>query len=146
MEMADYWIIEKQYIHKLFKVLVPRFQNCQVSYTRMYKAPQEFPGPVRTRAVLELRGHPYPSLRPDLVKNRNFIQNVLLDEAKSDYRREKYAEFAEKLAPMGDAELELNAQADENKRVEQLNTENVTNGNVEGKSSTDDSKIDNDKK
>jgi large subunit ribosomal protein L17 len=56
MELADYWILEKQLIHKLFKVLVPRFENCPVSYTRMFRAPRAYPGIYYKRAVLELRG------------------------------------------------------------------------------------------
>lgn len=99
MEVADYWLTEKQLIHKLFKVIVPRFENCPVSYTRMYKAPREYPGHYRKRAVLELRGNPYPSLVPDYTQNRNLIHNVLLDEANKEYRKEKYAEIAAKLAP-----------------------------------------------
>ena len=99
MELADYYILEKQYIHKLFKVLVPRLTSCNVSYTRMYKAPREYPGMFYKRAVIELRGHPYPPLVPDLSQNRNLIHNVLLDEAKKEYRKQKYAEIAEKLAP-----------------------------------------------
>lgn len=98
MEMADYWLLEKQLVHKLFKVLVPRFENTNVSYTRMYKAPRDYPGIYYKKAVLELRGNPYPSLLPDFSQNRNFIQNVLLDEARKDYRKEKLAEMANKLA------------------------------------------------
>jgi len=56
MELADYWLLEKQLVHKLFKVLVPRFENCPVSYTRMYRAPRPYPGDTYRRAVLELRG------------------------------------------------------------------------------------------
>lgn len=97
MEMADYWILEKQLVHKLFKVLVPRFQNSSVSYTRMLKAPREYPGIYYRRAVLELRGHPYPPLTPDYSNNRNLIHNVLLDEAKKEYRHEKYLEIANKI-------------------------------------------------
>lgn len=104
MEMADYWLLEKQLVHKLFKVLVPRFENCQVSFTRMYKAPREYPGMYYKRAVLELRGHPYPPLIPDMSQNRNLIHNVLLDEARRAYRKEKYAEIAEKLAPSSTSE------------------------------------------
>lgn len=97
--MADHWILEKQLVHKLFKVLVPRFESCQVSFTRMYKAPREYPGMYYKRAVLELRGHPYPPLVPDMSQNRNLIHNVLLDEARKAYRKEKYAEIAAKLIP-----------------------------------------------
>lgn len=97
MELADYWLLEKQLVHKLFKVLVPRFENCPVSYTRMYRAPRPCPGPKFKRAVLELRGNPYPSLLPDTTANRNLIHNVLLDEARKEFRTQKYAEIAKKL-------------------------------------------------
>ena len=65
-----------------------------MSATRMYKAPKEYPGWYRKRAVLELRGNPYPALLPNQSNNRNLLHNVLMDEAKKDYRREKYAEIA----------------------------------------------------
>lgn len=94
MAMADFWIKDKQYVHKLFKVIVPRLQNCPIAYTKMYKAPITYPDlAYRRRAVLELRGNPFPSLKPELGVNRNFIHNVLLDEAKKDYRRKKYAQL-----------------------------------------------------
>lgn len=103
--MAEFWILEKQLVHKLFKVLVPRLQPCPITYTRMYRAPKVYPGKPYPLAVLELRGHPYPSLTPDTTRNRNLIQNVLLDEAKKEYRREKYEQMAKQLAPMtGDGE------------------------------------------
>ncbi|KAI4463796.1 ribosomal protein l17 [Holotrichia oblita] len=60
MEMADYWLVEKQLVHKLFK----------------------------------LRGNPYPALVPNTNNNRNLIHNVLLDEAKKEYRQQKYSEIA----------------------------------------------------
>lgn len=98
MEMAKFWIREEQYIHKLFKVLVPRFQNCPLTFTRMYKAPKTYPDLThRDRAVLELRGNPFPALKPALNVNRNFIHNVLLDEAKKEYRKKKYAQLNEEL-------------------------------------------------
>uniref|UniRef100_A0A7G3AQD2 Large ribosomal subunit protein bL17m n=1 Tax=Lutzomyia longipalpis TaxID=7200 RepID=A0A7G3AQD2_LUTLO len=97
MELADFWLLDKQCVHKLFKVLVPRYENYQVSYTRMYKAPREYPGMYYKRAVLELRGNPFPPLVPDKVQNRNYIHNVLLDEAKKAYRQEKYAEIAQNI-------------------------------------------------
>lgn len=98
MELADYWLLEKQLVHKLFKVLAPRFENSNVSYTRMYRAPRDYPGMYYQKAVLELRGNPYPSLLPDFSQNRNFIHNILLDEARKDYRREKLSDLANKMA------------------------------------------------
>lgn len=100
MEMADYWLLDKTVVHKLFKVLVPRFQDFPLSFTRMYKAPREYPcvDPTqryRKRAVLELRGNPYPPVAPDqTLKNRNLIHNVLLHEAKKSFYFEKKQEEA----------------------------------------------------
>lgn len=128
MEIADYWLLEKQLVHKLFKVLVPRFENFQVSYSRMYKAPREYPGAEMKvpRAILELRGNPYPPVKPDYTQNRGFIHNVLLDEAKKQYRREKYAEIAEKLtASTSKLEPKLNESIAEAKSEK---TENINSG------------------
>lgn len=94
MEMASFWLLEQQLVHKLFKVLVPRLENCPTSYTRMYKAPREYPGNYFRRAVLELRGNPFPPLCPQQVNRRNLIHNILLDEAK----KEQVKEAVEKLA------------------------------------------------
>ena len=44
MEMADYWILEKDLIPKLFKVIVPRFKNSYGPYTQFFKLPIEYPG------------------------------------------------------------------------------------------------------
>ncbi|KAH8317182.1 hypothetical protein KR074_000688 [Drosophila pseudoananassae] len=94
MEMADYWLLEKQLVHKLFKVLVPRYENYTVSYTRMFNAPRTYPGIYYKNSVLELRGNPYPSLIVDQSQNKNLLHNVLLDEARKEYRRKKLAELA----------------------------------------------------
>ncbi|XP_034102339.1 39S ribosomal protein L17, mitochondrial [Drosophila albomicans] len=98
MELADYWLLEKQLVHKLFKVLVPRYENYNVSYTRMFKAPRDYPGIYYRKSVLELRGNPYPVLTQDNSQNRNLLHNVLLDEARKEFRREKLASLANKLA------------------------------------------------
>ncbi|XP_077283886.1 mitochondrial ribosomal protein L17 [Arctopsyche grandis] len=93
MELASFWLLQKELVHKLFKVLAPRFEDCKVSYTRMYKAPRSYPGSPYVKAVLELRGNPYPNLKPS-QSSRNMIHNVLIDAAKYDYRQKKYAEIA----------------------------------------------------
>jgi len=93
MELADYWLLEKQLVHKLFKVLVPRYENYNVSYTRMYKAPRDYPGIYYRQSVLELRGNPYPLLTADQSQNRNLLHNVLLDEARKEFRRQKLSKL-----------------------------------------------------
>lgn len=96
MDMADYWLLEKQLVHKLFKVLVPRFQECPTSYTRLLRSSQ-LTGMGNPRALLELRGHPYPPLFVDTYKNRSLLHNVLLDEAAKAYRAQKFAEVSSAL-------------------------------------------------
>lgn len=97
MEIADYWLLEKELIHKLFKVLVPRFENCNTAFTKMYKAPKPSYGRNIDKAILELRGNPYPLLTNKQTNNRQLLQNVLLDAAKYEYRQAKYAEMADKI-------------------------------------------------
>lgn len=62
MELADFFILEKQLVHKLFKVLVPRYQNYTTSYTRFLYAPCIYPGTPYKRAVLELKGICYENM------------------------------------------------------------------------------------
>lgn len=102
MEMADFWLMEKQLVHKLFKVLVPRYETSPLSYTRMWKAPRDYPGSFRLRAVLELRGNPFPSLEQQKSTRRNLLHNVLLDEA----RKESFREMLEKSADVKEPEKE----------------------------------------
>lgn len=56
-----------------------------------------FLGPEHKRALLELRGNPYPPVIPDTSSNKNLIHNILLEEAKKAYRTKKYAEIAAKI-------------------------------------------------
>lgn len=92
--MADYWLLEKQLVHKLFKVICPRFENANSSVTRMFNAPRQYPAdPKRVyfkRVVLELKGNPYPAITPDVsYRNKNLIHNVLLEAAMKDYYAER---------------------------------------------------------
>lgn len=116
MEMADFWLIEKQLVHKLFKVLAPRYENYTTSYTRMWKASQIWPLGRYKRSVLELKGNPFPPLHADTRNNRNLIHNILLDEARKEYRAQKYAELTEKLSQESDKE-QLSAVAAESQSV-----------------------------
>nr|ABM55619.1 putative mitochondrial ribosomal protein L17 [Maconellicoccus hirsutus] len=97
MEMASFWLEEKQLVHKLFKVLAPRFKDYQVAYTALYKAPKKYPDELLSYSILELRGNPFPPLIFDGSRNKNVIHNVLLEEARREYRKEKYAEIAAKV-------------------------------------------------
>lgn len=50
--MADYWLLEKDLVPKLFQVIVPRFQNKPGPYTLVHKLPVEYPGGGQKRIVL----------------------------------------------------------------------------------------------
>nr|ALS05191.1 mitochondrial 39S ribosomal protein L17 [Tortanus dextrilobatus] len=90
MDLATWWLTDKSLVHKLFKVLVPRFQDMSCSYTRMLKAPMQYsPGRLSTRdrVILELRGNPFPALNySNTEPNRGLIHNVLLAEARREAR------------------------------------------------------------
>lgn len=105
MDIADYWLLEKELVHKLFKVLVPRYENSQSSVTRMMNAPKPQYARVLDKVVLELKQNPYPDLYIKQSNNKYSIQNVLLDAAKQDYRQSKMREMAKSI---GEAEKQTN--------------------------------------
>ncbi|XP_033327988.1 mitochondrial ribosomal protein L17 [Megalopta genalis] len=96
MELANFWILEKQLVHKLFKVLGPRFQDYTTSYTKLHRAPTIYSGnkPAYERAVLELRGNIYPSIEQYNPNQSLLLHNILLDGARKEFRMDKYKEIA----------------------------------------------------
>lgn len=97
MDIADYWLLEKDLVHKLFKVLVPRYENSRSSYTQMHYAPKPKIARVLKKVVLELKGNPYPELVHKQPNNKYAIQNILLEAAKQDYRQSKIHELAKNI-------------------------------------------------
>lgn len=89
MELADFWLEEKQLVHKLFKVLVPRYQDCHKSFTDLHMAPRLSPGDTYSRAILELRGNPFPPVVPKEPSSNLHLHNILLSEARREYEYEK---------------------------------------------------------
>lgn len=110
MDTANFWLLEKELVHKLFKVLVPRFENSSVAYTKLYNAPKPQYARVLDKAVLELKGNPYPELGNKQTNNKYFIQNILLDAAKHEYRQAKYAEVANKMGEAGNETSQVNTE------------------------------------
>lgn len=86
MEMADYWILEKDLIPKLFKELVPRYENKLGPYTLVHKLPVEYPGSGRKHIVMELKGNPYPPIRsPESTRDfANSLTNILISSLKHE--------------------------------------------------------------
>ncbi|XP_064650868.1 large ribosomal subunit protein bL17m-like [Lineus longissimus] len=86
MDMADFWLLEKDLIHKLFKVLVPRYHNSSSAFTSIYKLPAKYPGGMIDCGLLELKGNPWPPVRPQQRNLKNSLVNVLLQEAAKEYK------------------------------------------------------------
>ncbi|XP_055331063.1 39S ribosomal protein L17, mitochondrial-like [Paramacrobiotus metropolitanus] len=102
MELMDFWMNEKDLIHKVFKVFVPRYQKFDAPYTKLHKIPmmnkQKQP---MIRGVLEMKGNPYPPVEPHPLQNRNSLANILIAEAKKEYylRKLKTPEEVNKMPP-----------------------------------------------
>lgn len=97
MEMAAWWLdSDRSAVHKLFKVLVPRFKDLErpMSYTRLFYSPQKiltnFDNYLKKKGdfvTVELRGNPFPALEYSNTKpNKKLIHNVLLAEAARDLK------------------------------------------------------------
>ncbi|XP_026173388.1 large ribosomal subunit protein bL17m [Mastacembelus armatus] len=85
MKMASFWLTEKDLVPKLFKILVPRFENQSSGYTRMARIPNR-PNLDRAKmAVLEYKGNPFPPLYPAKKENELTLINQLL----KGYREQK---------------------------------------------------------
>lgn len=104
MALANYWLREKNLIHKLFKVLVPRYENYASSFTALHMLGQDYSvhnipftmrrempkyvPHLRGQVILELRGNSLPPItRPKLQKS-GLLTNMLLDGARESYDME----------------------------------------------------------
>lgn len=91
MELADYWLLEKDLVPKLFKVLVPRYTNLSGPCTQAHRLPDQLsPGvPGIPMSVLELKGNPWPPVIPQPRNVGNSLVNILLEEARKDYEKSR---------------------------------------------------------
>jgi len=75
---------EKDLIHKLFKVLVPRYQNYETSFTQMWNLPIQYPGRPIPLAVLELKGEMQLS---EIITGSTVVQYSIIGRCLSHFRR-----------------------------------------------------------
>uniref|UniRef100_A0A8D0HJF9 Large ribosomal subunit protein bL17m n=1 Tax=Sphenodon punctatus TaxID=8508 RepID=A0A8D0HJF9_SPHPU len=87
MRMADFWLTEKDLIHKLFKVLAPRFQSHDGNYTRLLQIPNRDNLDRAKRAVIEYKGNPLPPLKLPRRDNEKTLLNQLLKGYREDLLR-----------------------------------------------------------
>ncbi|XP_078515991.1 large ribosomal subunit protein bL17m [Lissotriton helveticus] len=85
MRMADFWLTEKDLIHKLFKMLAPRYASDHSNYTNMYQIPTRENLDRAKMAVIEYKGNPYPPL---VVKKRD-SEKTLLNQLLKGYREDR---------------------------------------------------------
>ncbi|XP_012694812.2 39S ribosomal protein L17, mitochondrial [Clupea harengus] len=85
MQMANFWLTEKDLLPKLFKVLAPRFENQVKGYTRLARLPNRENLDRASMAVLEYKGNPFPPLYP--VKRENEL--TLINQLMKGYREER---------------------------------------------------------
>uniref|UniRef100_A0A1I8AIR1 Large ribosomal subunit protein bL17m n=1 Tax=Steinernema glaseri TaxID=37863 RepID=A0A1I8AIR1_9BILA len=91
LEMADWWLMEKDLVTKLFEVLVPRYEGVDQPFTSIYQLPkQRVEGYIQKKrifykhqdvAILELNGNPFPSVISEPEERSCSLLNVLLKEA-----------------------------------------------------------------
>lgn len=98
MALANFWLREKNLIHKLFKVFVPRYEIYPTAFTAIHMLGIDYalhgltmderakyknmPSGPKGQAVIEMRGNNLPRvIRPQLSKP-GFLTNVLLDSAR----------------------------------------------------------------
>ncbi|XP_054842888.1 39S ribosomal protein L17, mitochondrial [Eublepharis macularius] len=95
MNMANFWLTEKDLIHKLFKVLAPRFQAHAGNYTRMLQIPNRTTIDRAKMAVIEYKGNPFPPLPIPRRDSGKTLVNQLLKGYKDDVFRTKGAQLQE---------------------------------------------------
>lgn len=71
---------EKDLVHKLFKVLVPRYQKYETSFTQIWNLPVQYPGSPIPRAVLELKGRIVQITECQLTVHYDFYSVFLRSE------------------------------------------------------------------
>lgn len=104
MALANYWLREKNLIHKLFKVLVPRYINYPSTFTAIHMLGRNYAVTAATitelkennsrsfhqkgEAVIELRGNNLPPIIRPQTNRPGLLSNVLIDSARQSYRHD----------------------------------------------------------
>jgi hypothetical protein len=87
MEMADYWLLRKEMVPKLFEVLVPRYQNRIGPYTLVHKLPVVYPGSGKKKIVMELKENGLTPIKTQYssVDTFNSLTNILLRGLRAEH-------------------------------------------------------------
>jgi len=121
MDLADYWLLEKDLVHKLFKVLVPRFSAHHSSFTALHRKANDYVNQDSNSAVLELKGNPYPPVNPHKRATKYLLSNILISAARKDFYANK-KQLKEK-ALLEAKQSENSLDSNEEKEDSSLNTD-----------------------
>lgn len=98
MALADFWLLDKSLIHKLFKELVPRYSNYSSAFTALHMLGKNYALWGRTmtelksdkrfyykmgEVVLELRGNNLPPIIRPKLNRSELLTNILLDSVRN---------------------------------------------------------------
>ncbi len=86
--MADYWILEKDLVPKLFQVIVPRYADQLGPYTLVHKLPTDYKNRAAKKICMELKSNSLPPIKnPQTTRDySNSLTNILLNALKQDYK------------------------------------------------------------
>ena len=101
MEMADYWLLEKDLVPKLFQVIVPRYENKLGPYTLVHKLSPIYPGGGQKNIIMELKNNPLPPIKNESARDfSGSLTNVLVRALKQEYK------FKQSLESLNKAEVQ----------------------------------------
>ena len=91
MELADYWILQKDLVPKLFQVIVPRYENKLGPYTQVHKLPADYQKGGIKKICMELKENGLPPIqKPEHTRDfSNSLTNILIGALKQDYKFKK---------------------------------------------------------
>lgn len=90
MALANFWLREKNLIHKLFKVFVPRYLNHASAFTSLHMLGTDYDYSKRVgtcrflkeEAVLEMKGNILPPIVRPKLELSGLLNNILIDGAR----------------------------------------------------------------
>lgn len=101
MDLANFWIREKNLIHKLFKVFVPRYENYSTAFTAIHRLGRDYSkaglpfSEVDCYAgswykhggevIIELRDNCLPPIERPKLNRSGLLSNILIDGARRSY-------------------------------------------------------------
>lgn len=98
MELANFWLLDKSLIHKLFKEFVPRYSDYSSAFTALHKLGKNYAATAKTitelkenngnneifkmgDAILEMRGNNLPPIYRPKLDRPGLLTNILIGAA-----------------------------------------------------------------